>query len=200
MDAPGVDYFEIQAGEQSVRLFHCQTHRCDLSQTSCAERFKSAQGLHPTEIADNLHRCKRCRTGAAHADIRAKPAMPRTCVRCKASGTKLVRHLLCVPCFNRQMEVVNGRDRRGHPPRTAPYFWSPQPERKRGVIPMIAPVVVQAGDKTLTFLAATFREALESASRLAYKGTPIEMRVLNAPDVARTVPRYPVTPRPRKAA
>lgn len=50
------------------------------------------------------------------------------------------------------------------------------------------PIQVQAGNMTLTIPAATFREALLAASRMAFKGEPIELRILNAGEVGRAVP------------
>lgn len=190
MDAEGVEYFEIQACGQSIRAFNCPTYRCTLSPRSCAERFLAAQ--HLTDQAGVGHpafSCKRCPIGAAHADAKGfRPKRKAECLRCGQWAHKLVRGLLCVGCYNRQQEVLKGADRRGHPPKVTSLFLSLQPVRQRGAIPLVMPIQVQAGNMTLTIPAATFREALLAASRMAFKGEPIELRILNAGEVGRAVP------------
>ena len=190
MDAPGVSYFEIQAGGQSIRAFTCTRYRCDISPASCAARFTGAQSL--TDKAGMGHpayECKHCPIGAQHAGVQSlKPRRRAECVRCRQWSSKLVRGLLCVSCFNRQQEVLKGQDRRGHPPKVTALFWEREPVRQRGTIPLVMPIQVQAGNMTLTIPAATFREALLAASRMAFKGEPIELRILNAGEVGRTVP------------
>ena len=119
MDAPGVTYETVGIAGQELRLFRCPTYRCDLSPTSCAERFRAAQSL--TDQAGVGHpafSCKRCPIGAAHADAKSfKPKRKAECLRCGQWSYKLVRGLLCVGCYNRQQEVLKGADRRGHQPK-----------------------------------------------------------------------------------
>lgn len=180
MDA-GVRYFEVEAGGQSLRLFRCDTHRADLTPSSCASRFKSAQELSKHDVSA-LSRCRYCPTGAAHADERLAYKPPRDCVRCGRHAYKLVRGLLCLSCYNRQLEVVKGRDRRGNPPHTEIYLWRPRPRDARA-IPRVFPVIVRAGEKQLTIMAATFKEALLTADRTVCRGQPMSLEVLNAAQV-----------------
>lgn len=190
MDAPGVEYFEIQAGGQSVRLFRCETHLADLTPAACAGRFRAAKGAFRLDFS----RCRHCQIGAAHAGKPA-PVKPATdCLRCGKWASKLVRGLLCVPCYNRQQEVLKGQDRRGHPPKTVVRFWEPAPAREPGKIPQVFSFLVEVqGVGIREFVAARPHEALEQASRLFYRGEPLAMKITNAADLGRTVPylRHP---------
>jgi len=188
VDAPGVEYFEIQAGGQSVRLFRCETHLADLTPTACAARFRAARGAYRLDFS----RCRHCPIGAVHAGKLA-PARPASdCVRCGKWASKLVRNLLCVPCYNRQQEVLKGQDRRGRPPKAVVQFWEPAPARESGKIPQVFNFLVDVqGVGIREFIAVRPREALEQASRLFYRGVPLAMKVTNAAALGRQIPRYP---------
>lgn len=188
MDAPGVRYFEVEAGGQSLRLFRCEKHRAELTAAACAGRFKSAQALSKHDVS-TLSLCRFCPTGAAHAGKAIAYKPPATCVRCERKATKLVRGLLCVSCYNRQLEVAKGRDRRGKPPHTAIYLWHQRPRSTRG-IPQVFPVVVRAGEKQLTVLASTFREALLCADRTVCRGQPMPLEIINAREIGLQAPRH----------
>ncbi|MFM2006162.1 MAG: Bordetella phage vB BbrM, partial [Pseudomonadota bacterium] len=138
MDAAGVEYQTITIAGQSVRLFRCPTYRCDLSPNACAERFRLAQNL--TDIAGVGHAaflCKRCPIGAQHAGKSIKPRRSHQCLRCGSWSPKLVRGLVCVPCYNRQQEVMRGQDRRGHRPKAVVRFWDASPSKVLGQIPQV---------------------------------------------------------------
>jgi len=186
MDAEGVRYFEVQVGGQSVRLFRCETHRADLTPDACAARFRAAQGEYKLDFS----RCRHCPIGAAHAGKTARAKPPSDCLRCGRVSEKLVWGLLCVPCYNRQQEVLKGRDRRGREPRAHVYLWSRDQRRARQAIPRVFPVVVRVADQTLTIVAATFREALLTADRLVCHGRPLPLEILNAADIGRQAPRH----------
>ena len=196
MDAEGVEYFEIQAGGQSIRLFNCPRYRCDISPASCAARFTGAQSL--TDKAGMGHpayECKHCPIGAQHAGVHSlKPKRKAECLRCGQWAHKLVRGLLCVSCFNRQQEVLKGADRRGHQPKTVIRFWDTGPAREPGKIPQVFVFRVEIdGLGVREFVACSPKEALQQASRLHYRGEPLAMKITNAAELGRTVPyqRHP---------
>jgi len=202
VDAEGVEYFEIQAGGQSMRLFRCPSYRCDLSAQACAERFRLAQNL--TDIAGVGHAaylCKHCPIGAQHAGKSIKPRRSHQCLRCGSWSPKLVRGLVCVPCYNRQQEVLRGQDRRGHRPKAVVRFWDASPSKVLGQIPQVFVFCVEIdGLGVREFVAARPKEALEMASRLYFRGEPLAMKITNAAELGRQAPRYPVTPDTHKAA
>ena len=191
MDAPGVEYFEIQAGGQALRAFRCDVYKCDLSPASCAQRFLAAQ-----HISDGVgpglpsFDCKHCPVGRCHAGVQSlKLKRKSACVRCQQWSSKLVRGLLCVSCYNRQQEALKGADRRGHPPKTVIRFWDHDPAREPGRIPAVYAFAVEIeGVGVREFIAVRPREALEQASRLYFKGEPLHMAVLNAAELGRAVP------------
>ncbi len=186
MDAPGVRYFEVQAGGQTIRLFRCEVHHADLTPTACAARFRDAKN----PFRDDFSRCRYCPIGAAHAGKPAEVKPPSDCVRCGKWAPKLVRGLLCVPCYNRQLEVLRGKDRRGRSPHTHIYLWGRETRREPQAIPAVFPVIVRVDGKTLSITAATFREALLTADRLVCHGRPMPLEVLNAAEIGRQAPRH----------
>lgn len=136
------------------------------------------------------HACKRCSVGAAHAGGQPAPATARECIRCDRRGGKLVRGLLCVSCYNRQQEVVKGRDRRGRTPHARVYLWDKEPQRIRGAMPAIFAIQVNIDGRVHRFLAATFREAFRSADRLFFRGQPLALSVTNAREIGLQAPRH----------
>lgn len=193
MDAPGVEYFEIEAGGQAIRLFACPRYKCDISPASCAARFTGAQNL--TDKAGMGHpayECKHCVIGAQHAGVQSlKPKRQAACVRCGQWAHKLVRGLLCVSCFNRQSEVLKGKDRRGHPPKVTIKFWDTGPAREPKRIPAVFNIAVLVeGIGVRVYPATRPREALEMASREYFKGRPLRLAVVNAAELGRQIPRH----------
>lgn len=186
MNAPGVEYFEVTAAGQSVRLFRCEVHRADLTPAACAARFREAKN----PFKDDFSRCRYCPVGAAHAGKPPEVKPPSDCVRCGKWAGKLVRGLLCVPCYNRQLEVLRGRDRRGREPHVQVYLWKRETRREPQAIPAVFPVIVRVDGKTLSITAATFREALLTADRLVCHGRPMALEVVNAREIALQAPRH----------
>ncbi len=173
MDAPGVEYFR------------CDRLSAEFSTESCAKRWRASQAKECLGMP-----CYRCPIGAAHAGKPAKAKPPSDCVRCGKWAGKLVRGLLCVPCYNRQLEVLRGRDRRGRSPHTHIYLWGRDQRREPQAIPAVFPVIVRVDGKTLSIVAATFREALLTADRLVCHGRPMALEVVNAREIALQAPRH----------
>lgn len=98
-------------------LFTCPNHTGELRLTTsaCAANWRRAKNAQPW---DSLRVCWGCPIGAANAGEAPTPAAPtdRACLRCGATGRRLVRKQICVSCFNREREVVTGRYRRLVPP------------------------------------------------------------------------------------
>jgi hypothetical protein len=84
-----------------------------LTVTSCAERYQKASNPH----ADRYGACRACPLGAAHSGIANASLSPLRgsliCSRCLGGQMRLIRGNLCVSCYNREREVVKGRNARG---------------------------------------------------------------------------------------
>jgi hypothetical protein len=126
-----IDYFEV--AEMPGRYFACNRYGT-MSPEACARNYRSA----PDAIrSGRLEACLGCAIGRRHAGeqvhtvpasattaARAKPA----CLRCRRSGRehssrligrmRLIReHTICVSCYNREREVLRGKNAKGAPPR-----------------------------------------------------------------------------------
>jgi len=65
--------------------------------------------------------CQTCPIGQRHAaehSLRVHQSKPAaTCLRCERQpGRRLLEHGICISCYNRQREVIRGRDRKGNVP------------------------------------------------------------------------------------
>lgn len=101
-----------------MELFTCPNHPGNLRLTreACAKQYQAGKKTKPW---DRLYLCKGCALGAEHAGEAPAPAQPkeRECLRCGATGRRLVRNQICVSCYNRERELLTGRYRRRSPPR-----------------------------------------------------------------------------------
>ena len=127
-----IDYFEV-AGMPG-KYFTCARYGT-MSPEACARNYRSAPD---TVRSGRLEACLGCAIGHRHAGsqeqcvptptsatgLRAKPA----CLRCRRSGRehasrligrmRLIReHTVCVSCYNREREVLRGKNAKGAPPR-----------------------------------------------------------------------------------
>ncbi len=106
----------------------CERARMTLSVAGCARYWLSAQESRPRPW-EGRHRCLTCPIGAARAGRPGDgPFLPAEllrqwaiCPRCCRPATRLSRdHLirgrLCVSCFNRDREVLKGKNAKGRPP------------------------------------------------------------------------------------
>lgn len=64
--------------------------------------------------------CMSCPIGAKHAGV-ANHSVPRffgrlLCSRCQSLTTRLIRSAICVSCYNREREVLIGKNAKGSPP------------------------------------------------------------------------------------
>ena len=105
-----VAYYEILPG---FLVFDCARLHSSLSAKACSDNFVNRKCL----------ACADCPTGVVHSG-RATQTQPdasnRPCV-CTRCGRQDVRRqvgaVLCVPCYNREKEVLRGRNAKGAYPR-----------------------------------------------------------------------------------
>lgn len=110
-----VDYFRIEAAPH-LEFFRCERMSASLSTIACASNWRQA---HDAE-AERLFKCRTCPVGAVHAGETAASLSPlrgaMICSRCHRGATKLVRGHLCVPCYNREGEIIKGKNAKGSAP------------------------------------------------------------------------------------
>jgi len=86
----------IPGGKDELKLFTCpnQPGNLRLTKTGCETMFKR------------------------NANVKIVPRVQRMCVRCERRefGLRLLSDMLCVSCWNRQSEVLKGRNARGCAP------------------------------------------------------------------------------------
>lgn len=108
-------YFEIEI-TPDVKYFNCEGMRATLAVTACAGNWR--RGHHEGDLA--RQRCKGCEIGALHAGEAGANRSPflgtRICARCHRSESRLIHKHLCVSCYNREREVLLGRNAKGNKP------------------------------------------------------------------------------------
>lgn len=120
-EAAGVQYTRPE-GAPHLLMFRCEPLRATVSTRTCASNWEGCQDdpEHP-----RFYNCSRCPIGAAHAGQTVTTASPikgaPICGRCQRFTDRLVRGHLCVSCYNRQCEVLTGKNAKGsapvrHPP------------------------------------------------------------------------------------
>lgn len=125
-------YFKVDGYEGDY--FKCERYGT-MSPASCARNYRAA----PDEVRrGRLEACVGCPVGLQHAEPGAKPkvqqkatafAYRQVCVRCRRGGDdaansrlvgrmRLVRdHTTCVSCYNREREVLQGKNAKGAKPK-----------------------------------------------------------------------------------
>ncbi|WP_407122184.1 hypothetical protein [Bradyrhizobium sp. STM 3561] len=108
-------YFDMP--ELPGRLyFACGPLRATLEIDACADNWRRAN------IDRDISRlkCRGCQIGAEHAGERGANTHPlrgtTTCGRCHRGASRLIHGHLCVSCFNRERELIKGRNGKGTPP------------------------------------------------------------------------------------
>ncbi|MFM0165687.1 hypothetical protein PQR39_35295 [Paraburkholderia sediminicola] len=115
------------------KYFTCPSYSL-MSVGSCVRNFTEAPGA---VRSGRLQKCIGCEHGRVHAGAPKVEAAPKAqqslqyrpvCCRCRRDGTaqgtrllgrmRLVRaHTICVSCFNREKEVIAGRNSKGAKPK-----------------------------------------------------------------------------------
>ncbi len=104
-------------GAPHLLMFRCEPLRATLSTRACAANWEGCQDdpEHP-----RFYSCGRCPIGAAHAGQTVTTASPmkgaNICGRCQRFTDRLIRQHLCVSCYNRQAEVLSGKNAKGSAP------------------------------------------------------------------------------------
>ncbi len=102
-----------------LTLFDCpnQPGNLRLTLTGCAAMFNRAQKA-DLETELSLIPCRECETGSKNANVKVTPLFHRMCVRCERTdiSLRLLSNILCISCWNRQAELLKGRNARGCEP------------------------------------------------------------------------------------
>jgi hypothetical protein len=103
-------------GLPDVPYFDCTDLHASLTVTTCASLWRAAADPHRMRYST----CRACPLGGRHAGIAnvASGALRGllVCSRCYRTSRRLILSNLCVSCYNRQREVVRGKNARGLPP------------------------------------------------------------------------------------
>lgn len=110
--APTILYrhlFDLPAAE----FFDCDRLHATLSTSSCAQMWRQANEDH----VERFTACRACFIGASHAGVENATHSPiagaLVCARCGRGATRLIHAHTCVSCFNRERELIRGRNARG---------------------------------------------------------------------------------------
>ena len=91
--------------------------RATLSTDACAKNWR---GAYEDPESPRAHNCRGCPIGASHAGETAASTSPlrgaSICGRCQRMTERLVYGHLCVSCYNRQAEVLAGKNAKGKKP------------------------------------------------------------------------------------
>ncbi len=101
--------------------FRCEKLRATLSTRACASLYK--QAMSPRGLDHGLRpQCRGCSIGARHTGIVPETASTSQflgqliCSRCQESTRRLIRKSICVSCYNREREVMLGKNAKGGVP------------------------------------------------------------------------------------
>jgi hypothetical protein len=176
------------------KYFDC-AHYGLLSAQACGCNYQSAPA---SAKLGRLTRCLDCPTGAKHAgkSCRRRSSAPAhrsaqvaaagACVRCRrdgrSAGSRMVGHFrlvrgatLCVSCFNRELEILRGRNAKGAPPKKWRNLFVPRAayiDRRREVVVCRQKPVIDRIELALTLVREGHREGIAWARPLA-PGLPL---------------------------
>jgi hypothetical protein len=111
-----VSYQSPEWALPGVRYFRCEPMAATLAIGACAANWR--QSHEPG--GERLFKCRVCPVGAVHAGDTTASLSPlrgaKICSRCQVGSTRLVYTWLCVSCYNREREWVQGRNAKGKKP------------------------------------------------------------------------------------
>lgn len=91
--------------------FNCGPYKSLLSVSACSRNWKAARGT--TEDCNRIL-CRACSIGAMHSGELPVLLTARTlCARCGRSDQRLIRGSICVSCYNRERELIAGKNAKG---------------------------------------------------------------------------------------
>lgn len=101
-------------------LMTCERSALRLSAAGCARMWLSCR-VTPPEPWEGRFKCLDCPTGADHAGGIQAPTTPADrlktiCPRCGLERDRFIGNRLCVSCYNRDREVLAGRNGKGNRP------------------------------------------------------------------------------------
>ena len=101
-------------------MITCERSPMRLSAASCARMWVSCRAKRP-EPWEGRFKCLDCPTGAGHAGcVQAPPTMAErlknVCPRCGLERDRIIGNHFCVSCYNRDREVLAGRNGKGSRP------------------------------------------------------------------------------------
>lgn len=115
-----VEYFTIPELPDRP-MFRCERRNATLQVDSCATIWKAANSKSGAECNQA---CRTCPIGALHAGegevVMSQLRGLEICSRCHRVGMRLVGGDICVSCWNRQREVIIGKNARGRKPLNHP--------------------------------------------------------------------------------
>lgn len=97
-------------------FFACDRMRASLTTDACASFWRASN-----RASDGGRECcQRCPMGALHAGEAQASTSPLRltpiCARCHRPSSRLIGGHRCVSCYNREREVLRGRNAKGAPP------------------------------------------------------------------------------------
>lgn len=103
------------------RYFDCACVGATLSVSACAAMY--AEAMSPKGLKEGRRvACRGCELGAAHAGVPSSVASASRflgvsyCARCHGDAPRLIRGSICVSCYNREREVLIGKNAKGGKP------------------------------------------------------------------------------------
>ncbi|WOL24280.1 hypothetical protein fHeYen801_070 [Yersinia phage fHe-Yen8-01] len=115
-----IEYFTISELPDKP-MFFCERRQATLQVASCAAQWQLANKNNNPECS---RQCQTCPIGAYHSgegDVTmSKLRGVEICSRCQRVGLRLIGHDVCVSCWNRQREVLVGKNARGKKPQNHP--------------------------------------------------------------------------------
>lgn len=101
--------------------FRCEALRATLSTKACSSNY--SQAMSPKGLgAGTRHQCRGCPLGALHSGVVPETASSSRflgqliCSRCHEQAGRLIRKSICVSCYNREREVMVGKNAKGNAP------------------------------------------------------------------------------------
>lgn len=112
----GIEYFQYEG--VPGQYFHCPSTMGTLSVSACAANYQLA--MSPQGLKEGRRvTCRACPVGAQHAGVPdgagsvSRFVGSTICARCHKEASRLIRNSICVGCYNREREVLIGRNAKG---------------------------------------------------------------------------------------
>jgi hypothetical protein len=165
--ADGISYRQMPE-MPGANFFDCTRLHAGLTTSACADMWRQAN----EGRSERYTACRACPVGATHAGVSNASRSPirgaLVCARCARGATRLIHSHLCVSCFNREREIIKGRNARG----VAPTKLAPLAPRKICYMTN-GRVVVKRMERTAHFaelVIATLRDEIHEVT-FAWRGS-----------------------------